>query len=158
MAGVAPTTDQLWFLNTLVTVHVRHDQGEDGISVLESLAPYGDSPPLHVHQTEDELFHVLEGELRLRADDAEVRVGAGESILAPKGVAHTYRVESPDGARWLVITRRGDFERFVRALSRRAERPGLPSQQGPPTPGQADALAGAARQHGIEFVGPPLDA
>jgi quercetin dioxygenase-like cupin family protein len=158
MADTAQTTEQLWFLNTLVTVHVRHDQGEDGISVLESLAPYGDSPPLHVHRTEDELFHVLEGELRLRADDADIRIGAGESLLAPKGVPHTYRVESPDGARWLVITTRGDFERFVRALSRQAAGPGLPTPQGPPTPEQADALAGAARQHGIELVGPPLDA
>jgi quercetin dioxygenase-like cupin family protein len=158
MAAIAPATEQLWFLNTLHTVRVRHDQGEDGISVLESLAPYGDSPPLHVHRTEDELFHVLEGELRLRAGDADIRIGAGESILAPKGVPHTYRVESPDGARWLVITRRGDFERFVRALSRQAERPALPTPQGPPTPEQEDALAGAARQHGIELVGAPLDA
>jgi mannose-6-phosphate isomerase-like protein (cupin superfamily) len=154
----APAAEQLWFLNTLHTIRVRHDQGEDGISVHESLAPYGDSPPLHVHRAEDELFHVLEGELRVRAGDSEVRLGAGESILAPKGVAHTYRVESPGGARWLVITTGGDFERFVRELSRPADRPGLPAPQGPPTPEQEDALAGTARQHGIELVGPPLGA
>jgi quercetin dioxygenase-like cupin family protein len=157
MAVAAQTTEPLWFLNTLHTVRVRHDQGEDGISVLESLAPYGDSPPLHVHRTEDELFHLLEGELRLRAGDADIRIGAGESLLVPKGVAHSYRVESPAGARWLVVTTGGDFERFVRELSRPAERPGLPTPQ-PPTPEQADALADAARQHGIELVGPPLDA
>jgi len=78
-------------------------------------------------------------------------------LLAPKGVPHTYRVESREGARWLVITTRGDFERFVHALSRPAERPELPTSQGPPTPEQADALAAAAREHGIELVGPPLD-
>jgi quercetin dioxygenase-like cupin family protein len=155
---MAQTTERLWFLDTLVTVHVRHDEGEDGISVLERLAPYGESPPLHVHRREDELFHVLEGELRVRADDEDVRVGAGESILAPKGVPHTYRVESRDGARWLLITSRGDFERFMRAVSRQAAHPGLPTPQGPPTGEEADAFAGAARQHGIELVGPPLDA
>jgi mannose-6-phosphate isomerase-like protein (cupin superfamily) len=153
----ATSTEQLWFLDTLHTVRVRHDQGEDGISVQESVAPHGDSPPLHVHHTEDEVFHVLEGELRVRAGDTEVRLGAGETILAPKGVPHTYRVESREGARWLVITSRGDFERFVRALSRPAERPELPAAQGPPTPEQAEALAAAARDHGIELVGPPLD-
>ena len=136
MPPAATSTQQLWFLNQLVTVRVRHDEGEDGISVLESLAPHGASPPLHVHQTEDEIFHVLEGQLR---------------------VPHTYRVESHEGARWLLITRRGDFERFVRALSRPAERPEPPAPQGPPTPEQANALATAAREHGIEFVGPPLD-
>jgi quercetin dioxygenase-like cupin family protein len=157
MPLAATSTEQLWFLNTLHTVRVRHDEGEDGIAVMETLAPHGDSPPLHVHQTEDETFHVLEGELRVRAGDADVTIAAGETLLAPKGVAHTYRVESPAGARWLVITRRGDFERFVRALSRPAERPELPPAQGPPTPEQADALAAAAREHGIELVGPPLD-
>jgi quercetin dioxygenase-like cupin family protein len=157
MPLAAPSTEHLWFLNTLHTIRVRHDEGEDGVSVMESLAAHGDSPPLHVHQTEDETFHVLEGELRMRAGDADVTIGAGETLLAPKGVAHTYRVESPAGARWLVITTRGDFERFVRALSRPAERPELPTPQGPPTPEQADALAAAARKHGIELVGPPLD-
>jgi mannose-6-phosphate isomerase-like protein (cupin superfamily) len=157
MPRAATSTQQLWFLNQLVTVRVRHDEGEDGISVLESLAPHGNSPPLHVHRTEDEIFHVLEGQLRVRAGDTEVRIGAGETILGPKGVPHTYRVESREGARWLVITRRGDFERFVHALSRPAERPEPPTPQGPPTPEQANTLAAAAREHGIEFVGPPLD-
>jgi Cupin domain len=109
--------------------------------VLESLAPCGDSPPLHVHWTEDELFHVLDGELRLQVADQDLRVGAGEATLAPKGIPHTYRVESPEGARWLVITTRGDFERFVRAFSRPAETPALPATAGPPTPEQAEALA-----------------
>jgi quercetin dioxygenase-like cupin family protein len=157
MPRAATSTEQLWFLNTLHTVRVRHDEGEDGISVMETLAPHGDSPPLHVHQTEDETFHMLEGELRVRAGDTEVKIGAGETILASKGVPHTYRVESREGARWLVITRRGDFERFVHALSRPAERPELPAAQGPLTPEQANTLAAAAREHGIELVGPPLD-
>jgi quercetin dioxygenase-like cupin family protein len=158
MAIGATAPEQLWFMDTLKTVRVRHDQGEDGISVMESLAPHGDSPPLHVHESEDELFHVLEGELRVRAGDADALIGAGETILGPKGVPHTYRVESREGARWLVITTRGDFERFVRALSRPAERPELPAPEGPPTAEQADAFATTAREHGIEFIGPPLGA
>jgi quercetin dioxygenase-like cupin family protein len=148
--------EQLWFLDTLVTVRAAHDEGADGISVLESLAPHGDSPPLHVHRTEDEVFHVLTGELRLRAGDENVRIGPGETLLAPAGVPHSYRVESPEGARWLVITRRGDFERFLRAVARTAERPELPDPAGPPTPEQVEALAAVAREHEIELVGPPL--
>jgi hypothetical protein len=44
MPLAATSTEQLWFLNTLHTVRVRHDESEDGISVMESLAPHGDSP------------------------------------------------------------------------------------------------------------------
>src|SRR3954454_16523106 len=120
-------TEQLWFLNSLIRVQVRHDEGRDGISVIEHLAPHGESPPLHIHQNEDETFCVLEGELHLRAGAADLRIGPGATILAPKGLPHTYRVESPDGGRWLVITTRGDFEGFVRSVSRPAARSELPA-------------------------------
>jgi quercetin dioxygenase-like cupin family protein len=156
MNATTTSTQHLWFLDTLVTVQVAHEEGQDGISMLERRAAYGESPPLHVHHAEDETFYVLEGELRIRAGNRDIRIGAGEAALAPTGVPHTYRVESPEGARWLLVTARGDFERFMRAVSRPAEHADLPAPQGPPTPEQADALAAAAREYGIEFVGPPL--
>jgi mannose-6-phosphate isomerase-like protein (cupin superfamily) len=155
MASTAVQTEQLWFLDTLVSIPVEHASGVDGVSLIESWAREGDSPPLHIHHTEDEIFHVIEGELRVRLGDEELVVGAGETVLAPRGQAHTYRVESPR-ARWLAITTRGDFERMVRALSRPAERSELPEPSGPPTPEQLDALAAACRDSGIELVGPPL--
>jgi quercetin dioxygenase-like cupin family protein len=157
MTQPTTTAEQLWFLNGLITFRVRHDEGGDGVSVLEHRAAHGDSAPLHVHHTEDEAFYVLEGVLRIQAGDADLRIGAGEAALAASGVPHTYRVESAEGARWLVVTTRGQFERFVRAVSRPAERPDLPAPQGPPTPEQTEALAATAREHGIELLGPPLE-
>ncbi len=146
----------LWFLDTLVRVRVAWSEGTDGISVLEHHAPEGDSPPLHVHRTEDEVFCVLEGTLRLRVGDQDRRLGAGETALAPKGVPHTYRVESPGGARWLTVTVRRDFEDFVRALGRPAPRPELPPPSGPPAPEAQAVLVEVAGRFGIEMVGPPL--
>lgn len=154
-ARATDQVDQLWFLNTLVTIRKPAAVGAEQLSVLESLAPHGDSPPLHVHHTEDEIFHLLEGDLRFRVGDRELVAGPGETLLAPKGVPHSYRVES-DEARWLVITARGDFERLVRSFSRLAGRPELPAPAPPPTPDQAAALAAACAEHGIELVGPPL--
>jgi len=153
----APTTlEHLWFLDTLVTVHVAQRDGS--FSVLESHAPHGDGPPLHIHRHEDEAFHVIDGELRLRVGEQDLTLSAGETALAPRGVAHTYRVTSPHGARWLIITR-GAFERFVRALSRPAEHPQqLPAPAGPPTPDGIAALTRVAEAHGIDLIGPPLDA
>ena len=145
-----------WFLDTRVAVLISCEHGADRISLLEHWAPHGDSPPLHVHRNEDEVFHLLEGELRFRLAETELHARAGQSLLAPKGVPHTYRVESADGARWLTITCGEEFERFIRAFGRPAQRAGLPERSGPPTPAQAEALASACRQHGIELVGPPL--
>ena len=148
--------EHLWFLDTHVIIRIRHGDGTDGLSVLEHRVPYGDSPPLHVHRNEDEVFHVLEGELRFLAGGREVRAYAGDSVLTVKGVPHTYRAESQGGARFLTIVRGGDFEGLVRALGRPAERDGLPDAAGPPSPEQAKALAQACLRHGVELVGPPL--
>jgi quercetin dioxygenase-like cupin family protein len=141
----------LWFLNGLTTIRVSSEEGSDAMSVIEHLASRGDSPPLHVHHQEDEIFHILEGELRFRVGDEELRAGPGETLLAAKGVPHTYVVESERG-RWLVTTSNGDFERLVRAVSRPAERAELPE----PSPPPMAELEAACREQGIELVGPPL--
>jgi quercetin dioxygenase-like cupin family protein len=149
-------SERLWFMDALVTIPVAHDDGKDGISIVEANAPFGDSPPLHVHRAEDELFHVLEGELRLHVGGRDVLLGAGETALASQGVPHSYRVESVDGARWLVVTTKGDFERVVRAVSRPAELAELPEPSGPPTQEQVDGLAAVCSACSIDLVGPPL--
>jgi quercetin dioxygenase-like cupin family protein len=148
--------EYLWFLDTLVCVRLSHRDGVDRISVLEHAARHGDSPPLHVHVNEDEVFHILEGEFRFQIG-TEVRHGkAGETVIAPKGVRHTYRVESGHG-RWLTVTTHGQFEDFVRAMARSAAAQELPAPSGPPTRQAIEALTGIARTFGIEIVGPPID-
>lgn len=147
-------TERLWFLNTLVSVHVPRGDSAEGVSVLESRAARGDSPPMHVH-AEDEIFHVIAGTLRIRVGADEHVIREGETLRAPRGVPHSYLVES-DEARWLVVTPKGDFERFVRSFSRPASGEVLPEPSGPPGPEEVEALAAACRAHGIELVGPPL--
>ena len=155
MTKAIPAT-QLWFQNSLITIHVPASQGQDGISILEHFVPYGSSPPLHFHRTEDEVFSVLEGEFRVRLQDQEHRFRAGDVRFIPKGTPHTYRVESSQGGRCLAITVGGEFERFVRTVSRPAERPELPPPAGPPSADAIQALKATAAKFGIEFVGPPL--
>lgn len=77
------------------------------------------------------MFHVLEGQLRFRIDGHDQIAGPGETIIAPKGLPHTYRAESPEGARTLTITRGSDFETMLRQTSRPAEQPELPSLSEP---------------------------
>ena len=45
---------------------------------------------LHVHHSDDEAWHVLEGELTFRYSDRTETVGAGRTVFVPAGVAHTY--------------------------------------------------------------------
>lgn len=42
----------------------------------------------HQHDHEDELFHVLEGRLRLEFQDGALELGPGQMHVVPKGVLH----------------------------------------------------------------------
>ena len=56
---------------------------------------------LHVHHSDDEAWHVLDGELTFRYADQKETAGAGETVFVPAGVAHTY--SAGVGARYLIV-------------------------------------------------------
>jgi mannose-6-phosphate isomerase-like protein (cupin superfamily) len=152
-----PDTGPRWFFANLVEVKLTQDASGNTISVVDITAPPGDMPPLHVHRTDDEVWAILEGEVSFYVgDDEPVRVGAGEIAFGPKGVAHTYRVDSDVPARMLAICTPGDFAGFVIAASRPAERPELPPEPSePPSDADVAAITELAAKHGIDLLGPP---
>jgi len=151
------TGDDYWFLSTLVSVRISHRASADGIAVLEHLVPPGDSPPLHLHRTQDEIFQVLDGLFQFRLGDETLLRGPGSMVLIPKGVPHSYRVESVTNGRFITITHGSDFEDFVRLVGRPAQEPTLPEHDGPPTGAALQTLIQQAGQFGIEFLGPHLE-
>jgi mannose-6-phosphate isomerase-like protein (cupin superfamily) len=48
-------------------------------------------PFVHVHRYQDEVFHVLEGELQFYINNQTVTVPQGTCVYAPRGVAHSFR-------------------------------------------------------------------
>jgi quercetin dioxygenase-like cupin family protein len=134
--------DELLFLGVRCRILVDPEITGDPYGLVDMVeVPPGDMPPLHVHHGHDEGFLLLDGELTLFLPGREVRLRAGEFVLAPRGVPHTYRVgDAP--ARWLVIGNPGGFEQFVREVA------GL----GEVSP---EALTATGARHDIEILGPP---
>jgi quercetin dioxygenase-like cupin family protein len=56
---------------------------------------------LHVHYSDDEAWHVLNGELTFRYADRSETVGPGTTVFVPAGIAHTYT--AAEDARYLII-------------------------------------------------------
>jgi quercetin dioxygenase-like cupin family protein len=56
---------------------------------------------LHLHNSDDEAWHVLEGELSFRYADRTEAAGPGTTVFIPAGVAHTYTAGA--GARYLIV-------------------------------------------------------
>ena len=148
-------TGPRWFFVNLVETRLTQEQGDGRMSVVEFRGPPGDMPPLHVHRTDDEAWCVLEGEMSFFVEGQRpVSVAAGGVAFGPRGVPHTYRVDSAT-ARWLAVCTPGDFERFVVAASRPAERPELPPPHEPPSEEEMAAFGALAAKHGIDLLGPP---
>src|SRR6266480_1593340 len=146
----------LWFFENLVRVHVSSDDSDGRASVIEVHAGPGDMPPLHIHRVDDEVFHLLSGAMTFYIGERELQVAAGETAFTPSGVPHTYRVESAEGATWLVFTPSGQFASFVDAVARPAKAEELPPHaEGPPSPEQAAELSELAAEYDIEILGPP---
>ena len=91
-------------------------------TMIESKLAHGEMPPLHVH-AEDESFHVVEGALTIYLGEERFRLEAGETLVAPAGIPHTYRAESAT-ARLLTTSRVESVARyndFLRAVARPAD-------------------------------------
>jgi Cupin domain len=129
---------------------VSETDGGNRISVLDHRAAFGDSPPLHRHIDDDEIFHIVSRTVRFVVDGKELTIGPGDTMRGPNNIPTRI------GSNRAVAPGKQQFEHFVRAIGRRPMREGLPHPSGPPTAQQAEALAEAARKYRIETVGPPL--
>jgi len=56
---------------------------------------------LHVHHTDDEAWHVLQGELTFRYTDRYETAGPGTTVFVRAGTAHTFTAAAD--ARYLII-------------------------------------------------------
>jgi len=106
-------------------------------SIWEELPPLLDTP-VHVHEREDELFHILEGEHVFECGDDRFEVKPGDFLVLPRRVPHAHRRVVPGVGRFLVMTCPGGFEGFFRMLAD-AERTG---SLGPATYAEASARYG----------------
>jgi mannose-6-phosphate isomerase-like protein (cupin superfamily) len=108
--------------------------------IIEEVDPL--DTPLHVHEHEDELFYVIEGEHMFRVGDEEFPAGPGAIIFAPRRVPHAHRRVVPRTGRFLTMVSPAGFERFFRELSEAESAGGA----GP------EAYARASEKYGITWL------
>jgi mannose-6-phosphate isomerase-like protein (cupin superfamily) len=153
----ANTNTPLNFNGAIAIIRASAKESADGIAIIEHKMPFGYATPLHVHKTQDEIFHVLRGRMRFEVAGKCLVAQAGDIVTAPKGIPHRFIVESPEGVQACTITSGTDFENFVREASQQL----LMEVRGAlaaPTEKDIAVTVRAAANNNIEFVGPPLAA
>jgi quercetin dioxygenase-like cupin family protein len=69
--------------------------------------------PAHVHQREDEFFHVLKGRIKVNVGGIETVLGAGQSAIGPRDVVHAWEALEDDSQLLVAATPAGLDEMFV---------------------------------------------
>ena len=83
-------------------------------------------PPMHVHNSMEEGFYVLEGSLTAYLDGQEVNGGVGAFVQIPRGAAHTFANWGATPARYLLLVTPAGFEGYFEDLTELAEKHGFP--------------------------------
>ena len=133
--------ERLRFGEVEVVVKASADATGGAFTIFEENEPVDTG--LHVHEHEDELFYVLEGEHVFQVGDQEFRAGPGGLVFAPRGIPHAQRRVVPRTGRVLVLTSPAGFEGFFRELSEADGADAL----GP------DTYARASKKYGITWLG-----
>ncbi|MEV7646939.1 cupin domain-containing protein [Arthrobacter sp. NPDC089319] len=146
--------ESLWFLGDNVQLIVDSDDTEGRLVMAVHHAAASSQPPLHEHDSEDEIFFILQGEIKFWSEDTVANAGVGDCVLLPKDVPHTFQVSPNSEAKWLVILSPGGFDRFFRAVGTPAGYPG-PQRGWSMDRDTEKRLGQAAADCGIRLLGPP---
>lgn len=118
-------------------------QESSGLLVIENTFHARGGPARHLHYEQDEWFYALEGEFVLEVGTEKFNLLPGDSLLAPRQIAHVWaHVGAGRGRMLIAFLPAGHMEAFFREVTR--------ADAMPP---QDPALWQA---HGMELVGPPL--
>ncbi|HEV2501292.1 MAG TPA: cupin domain-containing protein [Terriglobia bacterium] len=98
------------------------------------------APPLHLHLNQEEWFYIMEGEVVFQVGGQRLHLHAGESVLAPRRIPHTFSSVAATPSRMLIaFCPAGKMEQFFRDV----ENPKAPVEQ-----------AAFWRRYDMELVGP----
>lgn len=126
-----------------MTVRLAAEDTGGRFTLVEQANEPGTGIPMHVHEREDELFHVLEGQMEFRVGAELMTATAGTTVFLPRNVPHTWMVVGSAPAKTLLSIFPGGAENMWQELS------DLPA--GPPDMQQVVEICA---RYGVKFLPP----
>ena len=98
-------------LGSILTIKITAEETNGAFSVVEGVYPRQVGPPLHVHDEEDEIFYILEGEFETQVGSDSYKVSAGAWLSLPRKIPHGYKCVGNSFGKVHVIITPGGFEK-----------------------------------------------
>ena len=147
LKGIASDSKELRWMRIFadqVACRVQSEDTTGAVCVLEQISPPGGGVPLHVHEREDEIFYVIEGEAEVVCGQEIIRATPGMVIYLPKKVPHSFRNVGKTPSRGLAVVMPGGMEKIFPQVE-------VLMNKGEATP---EKVAGMFAQIGINFLPP----
>jgi mannose-6-phosphate isomerase-like protein (cupin superfamily) len=100
-----------------------------GASCVEFRAAPGFDTGLHVHESLEETFHVLDGEFEFRVGDETMRATSGACVFVPPGVAHAFANRSGTRSKLLLTMSPPTHDRYFDELAQILAADGPPDSE-----------------------------
>lgn len=128
--------------------------GEDTLNrfaLVEFLLVNGGDAPPHTHTNEDEHFYIVEGDIAVQVGDETIQGAEGTYVFLPRGIKHSYKVNS-EHAKLLLRIEPAGFEQFFMAQGVPTDPSMIPEPpQGPPSAEQIENMIASAGKYGVSF-------
>jgi quercetin dioxygenase-like cupin family protein len=106
-------------LGTRTRMILRRTQTQGAATIFEQMGQPGEGVPLHVHKNEDELFQVMEGQMKFTIDKVDHMVPTGGVVYGPRNIAHAWFIAGDAPGRLRVTILPGTrFEEMIDELGR----------------------------------------
>lgn len=112
--------NSVWYNGHTFSFLLTAEQTAGALAVIHCHFRKGGEPPAHFHRFEDEIFYLLEGEIRFHIGDKTFTANPGELAYAPKGIPHSFSLTTDTAKAVLLITPAG-IETFFKEF-------GVPAQ------------------------------
>lgn len=148
----ANLANSVWFNGALFSVLADKKATGGSYGLMEVWLRQGFEAPPHVHNKEDEIFFVLEGEVVFTSGPVVTEAKMGDHVFQPRGVPHFFKLKTPT-ARVLIMFTPGGLEEAYRRLGVAAPKLELPAPpSAPPTPEQLAAAAAVFAEYGFVLL------
>ncbi|WP_299428506.1 cupin domain-containing protein [uncultured Meiothermus sp.] len=141
----ATLANSVWFNGALFSVLADKKTTGGSYALMDVRVRQGFEAPPHVHNGEDEIFFIQEGEVTFTSGSVVTEAKPGDHVFQPRGVPHSFKLKTPT-ARMLVTFTPGGLEEAYRRVGVPAERLDLPAP--PASPPTAEQLAAVAKVFG----------
>lgn len=148
-----PTLENsIWYNGHTFSFLIDAEQTAGAVVLIHIYFRKGGEPPAHFHRNEDEIFYVLEGEIRFHIGDKTFTAKAGELAYAPREVPHHFSLVTETAKALLMITPPG-IETFFKEFSVPAQSLELPPlPEGRPPAEFFDSMLKRAEELGIVWL------